>query len=299
MHNKEFKTSVTLLVLYSVFDFAVRWWCEKHIMIKHIMVSGVDNCWFCSSCLRQCSDLVYLILLASVHSLWIWRRPQPELGVTEVAVSINVVQTLPDDLLLCQETLVCNQEVQLALQNKQTLTYCHSIHTDTWVHTHTICIWLFCVWFYVHKFAAEWLQVNSGYRDVLSGGYRSYMQLCLHWQQKTTIWNTSEQAPLPLLQITGKVCPSCSDTVSQLLAKGLVDVWYSHVCSEWEHLRPAQIKDSWLDELKFATTCNVLACNVLKTCQFTPVQSDEMVYCLYCNESLYFHSNCRLFKIVL
>lgn len=56
----------------------------------------------------QCSDLIYLILLASVHGLRIRRRSQPKLGITEVSVSVHVVQTFPDDLLLRQEALVCD-----------------------------------------------------------------------------------------------------------------------------------------------------------------------------------------------
>lgn len=83
------------------------------------------------------SDLVYLILLASVHGLWIGRRPQPELGIAEVSVSVDVVQTLPDDLLLREETLVCNQEVQLALMKKKNnkKTHTHYIHTSYLAHT--------------------------------------------------------------------------------------------------------------------------------------------------------------------
>lgn len=66
----------------------------------------------------ECSDLVYLVLLAAVHSLWVRRRPQPELRIAEVSVSVDIMQAFPDDLLLREETLVCNQEVQLTL-NKQ------------------------------------------------------------------------------------------------------------------------------------------------------------------------------------
>lgn len=69
----------------------------------------------------QHSDLIYLILLASVDSLWIRRRPQPELRITEVSVSVDIVQAFPDDLLLRQETLVCNQEVQLTLKKHDVL----------------------------------------------------------------------------------------------------------------------------------------------------------------------------------
>lgn len=66
----------------------------------------------------QRSDLIYLILLASVHRLRIRRRPQPELRVAEVSVSVHIVQAFPDDFLLCQEALVRDQEVQLPLENK-------------------------------------------------------------------------------------------------------------------------------------------------------------------------------------
>lgn len=66
----------------------------------------------------ECSDLIYLVLLAAVHSLWVRRRPQPELRIAEVSVSVDIMQAFPDHLLLCEETLVCDQEVQLTLKNK-------------------------------------------------------------------------------------------------------------------------------------------------------------------------------------
>lgn len=69
----------------------------------------------------ECSDLIYLILLATVHSLWIRRRPQPEFRIAEVSVSVDIMQAFPDDLLLCEETLVCNQEVQLTLKKQDAL----------------------------------------------------------------------------------------------------------------------------------------------------------------------------------
>lgn len=69
----------------------------------------------------DCSDLIYLILLAAVHSLWIRRRPQPELRIAEVSISVDIMQAFPDDLLLREETLVCNQEVQLTLEKQDTL----------------------------------------------------------------------------------------------------------------------------------------------------------------------------------
>lgn len=102
---------------------------------KHIIVSRQDKCWFCRSSRHQSSYLVYLILLASIYSLWIRRRPQPELRITEVSVSINVVQALPDNLLFCQETLICNQEVQLALENDRV----HITHTLTWRQSPVVC----------------------------------------------------------------------------------------------------------------------------------------------------------------
>lgn len=69
----------------------------------------------------ECSDLIYLILLAPVHSLWIRRRPQAELRVAEVSISVDIVQAFPDDLLLREETLVCDQEVQLTLKKQEAL----------------------------------------------------------------------------------------------------------------------------------------------------------------------------------
>lgn len=66
------------------------------------------------------SDLIYLVLLAAVHSLWVRRRPQPELRIAEVSVSVDIMQAFPDDLLLREEALVCDQEVQLTLENKHT-----------------------------------------------------------------------------------------------------------------------------------------------------------------------------------
>lgn len=105
----------------------------------------------------ECSDLIYLILLAAVHSLWIRRRPQPELRIAEVSVSVNIMQAFPDDLLLCEETLVCNQEVQLTLKNK------------------TRYVWP--------------LPGSCSSPDILSGSHRWHVQLCLHWQPQNIIPN--------------------------------------------------------------------------------------------------------------
>lgn len=46
---------------------------------------------------------------------------QPEVGVTEVPVALNVVQRLPDQSLLLQEALVGHQEVQVALGGRRQL----------------------------------------------------------------------------------------------------------------------------------------------------------------------------------
>ncbi|TNN87512.1 hypothetical protein EYF80_002229 [Liparis tanakae] len=70
-----------------------------------------------------CSDLVYLILLAAVHGLRIGWGPQPELRIAKVAVSVNIVQTFPDDLLLRQETLVCNQVRKQQERKEEALTF--------------------------------------------------------------------------------------------------------------------------------------------------------------------------------
>lgn len=76
--------------------------------------------------LVQHPDLIYLILLAAVHSLWVRRRPQPELRIAEVSVSVDIMQAFPDDLLLCEETLVCDQEVQLTLGKTRRVVCEHS-----------------------------------------------------------------------------------------------------------------------------------------------------------------------------
>lgn len=126
----------SLKLLYSSFDVAQIQWNRPQLVYHfnwlHIMLfnprchetnhSEVNNTvHFFVPWHTQRSDLIYLILLASVHSLWIRRRPQPELRIAEVSVSVDIVQAFPDDFLLCQETLVCNQEVQLTLKKHDLL----------------------------------------------------------------------------------------------------------------------------------------------------------------------------------
>lgn len=44
------------------------------------------------------------------------RMTQPEIRVTEVSVALDVMKRLPDQTLLLQETLICHQQVQVALR---------------------------------------------------------------------------------------------------------------------------------------------------------------------------------------
>lgn len=44
------------------------------------------------------------------------RMTQPEVGVTEVSVALDVMKRLPDQTLLLQETLICHQQVQVTLR---------------------------------------------------------------------------------------------------------------------------------------------------------------------------------------
>lgn len=98
-------------------------------------------------CQLVCSHLIYLILLASVNRLRIRGRPQPELRIAEVSVSVHVVQTFPHHFLLRQEALIRDQEVQLTLQRADThtqiLTHHQTVHTL--LHMHTGCCRLWCV----------------------------------------------------------------------------------------------------------------------------------------------------------
>lgn len=88
-------------------------------------------------CQLVCSHLIYLILLASVNRLRIRGRPQPELRITEISVSVHVVQTFPHHFLLRQEALIRDQEVQL------TLRWTHT-HTHTYLNTLLDCLNTHC-----------------------------------------------------------------------------------------------------------------------------------------------------------
>lgn len=46
-----------------------------------------------------------------------------ELGVTEISITIHVVQAFPDNFLFCKKTLVCYQQVKLTLHRKDGKTY--------------------------------------------------------------------------------------------------------------------------------------------------------------------------------
>ncbi len=70
-------------------------------------------------------------------------------------------------------------------------------------------------------------------------------------------------------------CKHSSDTIQ--------DIW-----------SPMQTKDSRSDDLKLAAACNKLDCDVMKTCQFTPMQSDETVS-FNCSDSSYLTFYCRLY----
>lgn len=146
------------------------------------------KCWFCWFCCHQPSDLVYLILLSSVHSLRIRWRPQSEFRITEVAVSIDVVKTLPHDLLLCQEALVCHQEVQLVLEtttHKHLLTSYHALDNGFGTFYTFRMSWILCLSF---------IDQTHGSAMIVN---------CL---------KQSAQASLPLQEITGEDCPSCVDS---------------------------------------------------------------------------------------
>lgn len=177
---------------------------------------GGDKCRLVLSCLRQCSDLIYLILLASVHGLWIGGRSQPELRITEVSVSVHVVQTFPDDLLLCQEALVCDEEVQLTLGQNHTDTDTAQHHTG---HTYGLRAPAQSIRCLVCDKSADERSQENVCHEALSEGYRRYAQLCLRWHPSSIIPNRSKRAPLPLLRITGKAYPSCGDMVNQLWPK--------------------------------------------------------------------------------
>lgn len=62
--------------------------------------------------------LIYLILLPSVDSFRVRWRPQVEFRVTEIPITIHVVQAFPHHLLFCKKALVCHQQVKLTLYRR-------------------------------------------------------------------------------------------------------------------------------------------------------------------------------------
>ncbi len=64
-------------------------------------------------------DLIDLVLLTTVHSFRVRGRSQTELWVTEVSISVDIMQTFPNHLLLSEKALICYQQVQLGLRNTE------------------------------------------------------------------------------------------------------------------------------------------------------------------------------------
>lgn len=102
--------------------------CPPNTVLKLAPATSHQAC----LCQLVCSHLIYLILLASVNRLRIRGRPQPELRIAEVSVSVHVVQTFPHHFLLRQEALIRDQEVQLTL--RQTHTHTHRSKHGTRLH---------------------------------------------------------------------------------------------------------------------------------------------------------------------
>lgn len=120
--------------------------CPSNAVVKLAPATSHQARFFCQ---LVCSHLIYLILLASVNRLRIRGRPQPELRIAEVSVSVHVVQTFPHHFLLRQEALIRDQEVQLTLQRADThtqmLTHHQTVHTPTVAHAHRLLSSLVCV----------------------------------------------------------------------------------------------------------------------------------------------------------
>lgn len=110
-------------------------------------------------------DLIDLVLLTTVHRFRVRGRPQMKLWVTEVPISVNIMQTFPNHLLLSEKPLICHQQVQLGLRNTErafiktlqrpkTLSSINlSAHTDraAVVSSSEVCTWgswksLICGW---------------------------------------------------------------------------------------------------------------------------------------------------------
>lgn len=62
--------------------------------------------------------LVNLILLPVVHRFRIRWRSQVEFRITEVPIPVHIMQTFPNHLIFCKETLVGHQKVKLALRER-------------------------------------------------------------------------------------------------------------------------------------------------------------------------------------